>query len=60
MTSDYENIYSRFLLKITDPRLAGMDENIAKDMMGGWMRSTVSRPYVRRLFSSINLDDGME
>ena len=42
MTSEFDSIYSRFYLRITDYNLAGLNENIAKDMMNGWMRSTLS------------------
>jgi len=28
--------------------------------MIGWMKSTLSQPYIRRLFSSITVDDDVE
>lgn len=60
MTSEYSEIYSRFLLGITDYKFAGLEEKIANKMMNGWMHSTLSQPYIRRLFSSIMIDDDVE
>ena len=60
MTSEYESIYSRFYLRVTDYNLAGLDEHMAKEMMNGWMHSTLSKPYVRRLFSQLTIDDDVE
>ena len=60
MTSEFDSIYSRFYLRITDYNLAGLNENIAKDMMNGWMRSTLSQPYIRRLFSELTIDEDVE
>lgn len=51
MTSEYEEIYSRFLTRVTDYQLAGLRESLATEMMNGWMRSTLAKPYVRRLFT---------
>ena len=28
--------------------------------MNGWMKATISRPYIRRLFSSLTVDDDVE
>ena len=60
MTSEYSDIYSRFLLRVTDYEIAGLDEELANSMMSSWMRSALSKPMVRRLFSSITLDDDIE
>ena len=60
MTSEYEDIYSRFLSRVTDYKLAELDEDIAKDMINGYMRQTVSKPYIRRLFSTFTLDNDYE
>lgn len=60
MTSEFENIYSRFYLRITDYNLAGLSENIASEMMNGWMHATLSKPYVRRLFDQLTIDDDVE
>ena len=60
MTSEYDGIYSRFLLRVTDYEFSGLTENTAKEMMNGWMKAVLSRPYVRRLFSSLTIDDDGE
>lgn len=60
MTSEYGNIYSRFLLRVTDYEFSGFDEKLAQEMMAGWMKATLSQPYIRRLFSSITVDDDVE
>lgn len=60
MTSEYDGIYSRFLLRVTDYEFSGFSEHLAKEMMNGWMKATLSRPYVRRLFSSLTVDDDGE
>lgn len=60
MTSEFDNIYSRFYLRITDYNLAGLSENIASEMMNGWMHATLSKPYVRRLFNQLVIDDDVE
>lgn len=60
MTSEYSEVYSRFMLRITDYDIAGLEESLAYDMMNGWMRSVLSKPMVRRLFASVVLDDDVE
>lgn len=60
MTSEYSDIYSRFMMRVADYDLAGMDEYLANEMMNGWMRAVLSKPMVRRLFSSIVSDDDVE
>lgn len=60
ITSEYDDIFSRFMMRITDYGFANMDEYLASEMMQGWLRSALSRPMVRRLFSSITADDDVE
>ena len=60
MTSEYSDIFSRFYLTVTDYNLAGLDEKIVEEMLTGWMKSVLSQPYVRRLFSSLINDEDME
>lgn len=57
MTSKYEDIYSKFLAKITDYEFLTITDQEAYDNMGEWLRETYSRPKVRKLFSSIKLDN---
>lgn len=56
MTSDYENIYSRFLQKVTDYDFVKLDTDDAYAMMNDWIKQTAQKPFVRKLFSSISFD----
>lgn len=60
MTSEYNDIYSRFLLRVTDYEFSGLDEQLAQQMMNGWMKAAISQPYIRRLFSSLTADDDVK
>ena len=60
MTSDINEIYSRFYLRVEDYNVVGLEENIVKEMMNGWIRSTLSLPYVRRLFDDLVIDEEQE
>lgn len=57
MTADYDEIYSKFLIKITDYKFLGLDESDADEMMNSWMHSALAHPYIRSIFSSVTLDD---
>lgn len=57
MTSEFDEIFSRFYLKITDYNIATLDENVVNEMINGWLKSAASKPYVRRIFSSFVLDE---
>ena len=50
MTSEYTDIYSRFFLRVKDYEMSGMEEKLVNEMLNGYLRSTVSKPMVRRLF----------
>lgn len=60
MTSEFESIYSRFYLRVEDYNMIGLKESLVNEMMNGWMRSTLSKPYVRRLFDTLTIDEDME
>ena len=60
MTSEFESIYSRFYLRVEDYNMIGLKENLVNERMNGWMRSTLSKPYVRRLFDTLTIDEDME
>lgn len=57
MTSAYNDIYSRFLIKIRDYEFAGLPEPNATEQMLEWLRSALSQPYIIRIFESISADD---
>lgn len=52
MTSSYQDIYSRFLIKIHDYEFAGLPEPNATEEMLDWLRSSLSQPYIYRIFES--------
>lgn len=52
MTSSYQNIYSRFLIKIRDYEFAGLPEPKATGQMLEWLRSALSQPYIYRIFEN--------
>ena len=56
----YDEIFSNFLGNITDPVLAGQNDNLANEIMAECLHKSVSSVYVRRLFSSITLDDEIQ
>lgn len=57
MTSAYQNIYSRFLIKVRDYEFAGLPEPNATEQMLDWLRSALSQPYIFRIFDSFSADD---
>lgn len=57
MTSNYEDIYSRFLLKIQDYELANLVEADANALMKEWLRSSLSKVNIRRLFNTISRNE---
>lgn len=57
MTSTYNEIYSRFLLKVRDYEFAGLPEPDATEQMLDWLRSALSQPYIYRIFNTFSADD---
>lgn len=57
LTSNYETIYSKFLGLIKDYEFLKITDQEAYDNMKEWLEDVYSRPKVRKLFSSIQLDD---
>lgn len=53
----YDQIFSLFLGNITDYSLARNDNSTTLALMTEWLHKALSRPYLRRLFSSISIDD---
>ena len=60
MTSDFSDIYSRFYQRVIDYDIASLSEEVANEVLFGYMRSVASKPMVRRLFSSITIDGDSE
>jgi hypothetical protein len=54
---NYESIFRLFLGSITDYNLASLEENDANDLMKEYLHKALGASYLRKVFSSIVLDD---
>lgn len=52
-----DDIYSSFLGYIKDNNLLAQEYSSASAFMSDWLKKSYSKPYVRRLFSSISYDE---
>lgn len=57
---NYDDVFSEFLGNIKDPEMGKLDETTAYEIMTEYLHKAVSSVYVRRLFSSISLDDEVQ
>ena len=60
MTLSYSTLFSRVLNKINDTKELSLDESDLLDIYTERLHSVVGKPRVRRLFSSISLDDEIQ
>ena len=56
----YSTLFSRVLNKINDPKELSLDENDLLEIYTERLHSVVGKPRVRRLFSSLSLDDEIQ
>ena len=56
----YSTLFSRVLNKINDPKELSLDENDLLEIDTERLHSVVGKPRVRRLFSSLSLDDEIQ
>lgn len=56
----YSILFSRVLNKINDPKELSLDENDLLEIYTERLHSVVGKPRVRRLFSSLSLDDEIQ
>ena len=56
----YSTLFSRVLNKINDQRELSLDENDLLEIYTERLHSVVGKPRVRRLFSSLSLDDEIQ
>lgn len=56
----YSTLFSRVLNKINDPKELSLDESDLLEIYTERLHSVVGKPRVRRLFSSISLDDEIQ
>lgn len=57
MTSNYQDIYSRFLGRIRDYDFLNLSEPDASSQMREWLQDAISEPYIYSMFSSVVCDD---
>lgn len=57
MTSKYNEIYSRFLMKVKDYDFFNYSEADAQESMRGWLTASLSQPYLYRIFATFSADD---
>lgn len=56
----YSTLFSRVLNKINDPKELSLNENDLLEIYTERLHSVVGKPRVRRLFSSLSLDDEIQ
>lgn len=54
---DYEKFYSKFRLKASAYDLIDMNDDDVSVFLCEWLHSSINKPYIRRLFANITLDD---
>lgn len=54
---DYSVIYSRFYTKVGAYDFLDLSDTQVNDFLCNWLHSSVSKPYIRELFSALSLDD---
>ena len=52
-----ETIYEMFLGNIRDNKLLSGEYSTAETFMQEWLKKAISKPYVRRLFSTLTMDE---
>lgn len=57
MTLQYENIFSRFLSKITDFSFLEYDDSINRERLVSWLHSACGFSRLRKKFSTLSLND---
>ena len=60
MTLPYETIFSRTRGRINDPKELSLDENDLLEIYTERLSNVIANPRVRRLFSSLTLDDEIQ
>ena len=60
MVLSYSTLFSRVLNKINDQKELSLDENDLLEIYTERLHSVVGKPRVRRLFSSLTLDDEIQ
>lgn len=57
---EYKKIYSRFLSRIKDKNLLKLSSDDFYDLMSDYLHNSVSNPMVRKLFTTLLLNDEVQ
>ena len=57
ISCSYATIFSRFHGKITDPKLASLDENDLLEYENEWLHTAMGNAYLMDIFNSFDADD---
>ena len=53
----YDEIFNRFYNLMDDPNFYKLPQDFAYDRMRSWLHDAASKPYIRKEFSQLKLDD---
>lgn len=53
----YDEIFNRFYNLMDDPNFYKLPQDFAYDRMRSWLHDAASKPYIRKKFSQLKLDD---
>lgn len=56
----YDEIYSSFYIKAEAYDLTEIKEENVTEFLSGWLHSAMSKPHIRRLFKTIDIDDEVQ
>lgn len=60
MNISYEKVFDRYFGLIDDVKELSLKESDLHEILAERLHSTISSPFIRRLFSTLKLDDEME
>ena len=53
----YDEIFNRFYNLMDDPNFYKLPQDFAYDRMRSWLHDAASKPYIKKTFSQLKLDD---
>ena len=53
----YDEIFNRFYNLMDDPNFYKLPQDFAYDRMRSWLHDAASKPYIKKKFSQLKLDD---
>lgn len=55
----YQDVYSQFYHIMDDKEFFSLRTDDAYELMRGWLHSAIAVPYIRKIFSTIKLEDDL-